>query len=246
MSGNATATAERIAASEFLWRVGIAGEFLLLICAVALTLIFYVLLKPVSRDLALLATLFNLVSIAIEAVSGLDLIATLFPLANADYLNVFDSKQRAALAYLTIRSHADGFGVALIFLGCVCLILGYLIFRSGYLPRIIGVLMQIAGLCYLTNSFALILSRPSRTGSSPRFCSLRWSGTRRSACGFSRKASTSSNGRHVRSSVRCPICEVRLDTSGRQPFRWRPSSRSGLRSRHRRRRKPWAMPLAST
>jgi hypothetical protein len=156
--GDATATAGRIMASEFLWRVGIAGELFLLICAVALTLIFYVLLRPVSRDLALLAAFFNLVSIAIEAVSGLDLLATLFPLAHADYLKVFDSKQRDVLAYLSIRSHAYGFGVALIFFGCVCLILGYLILRSGYLPKVVGVLMLIAGLCYLTDSFALILS----------------------------------------------------------------------------------------
>lgn len=160
VSRDAAATADRIMASEFLWRVGIAGELFLLICAVALTMIFYVLLRPVSRDLALLAAFFNVVSIAIEAVAGLDLLATLFPLANADYLKAFDSKQLDALAYLSIRSHAYGFGVALIFFGCVCLILGYLIFRSGYLPRVVGVLMQVAGLCYLADSFALVLSPP--------------------------------------------------------------------------------------
>jgi len=158
VSGDATATAEKIRSSEFLWRVGIAGELFLLICAVALTLIFYVLLRPVSRDLALLAVFFNLVSIAVEADSALHLLATLFPLGNANYLKVLDPKQLHAMAYLSIRSHENGFGVALIFFGCVCLVDGYLIFRSGYLPRVIGVLMQIAGLCYLTNSFALILS----------------------------------------------------------------------------------------
>jgi Domain of unknown function (DUF4386) len=158
VSGDATATAEKIRSSEFLWRVGIAGELFLLICAAALTLIFYVLLRPVSRDLALLAMVFNLVSIAVEADSALHLLATLFPLGNANYLKVLDPNQLHAMAYLSIRSHENGFGVSLIFFGCVCLVDGYLIFRSGYLPRVIGVLMQIAGLCYLTNSFALILS----------------------------------------------------------------------------------------
>ena len=158
VSGDATATAERIRASEFLWRVGIAGELLLLICAVALTLIFYVLLRPVSRNLALLAAFFNLVSIALEAAASLHLMATLFSLANSNYLRVLDPKQLDALAYLSIKSHEYGFGVSLIFFGCVCLVLGYLIFRSGYLPKVIGVLMQIAGLSYLANSFALILS----------------------------------------------------------------------------------------
>jgi len=61
-------------------------------------------------------------------------------------------------AYLSIKSWENGFGVSLIFFGCACLVLGYLIFRSGYLPKVLGVLMQIAGLSYLTNSFALILS----------------------------------------------------------------------------------------
>jgi Domain of unknown function (DUF4386) len=158
VSGDATATAERIRASEFLWRVSIAGEFFLLICAVALALIFYVLLRPVSRDLALLAAFFNLISIALEAAASLHLLATLFPLANANYLKVLDPKQLDALAYLSTRSHEYGFGVSLIFFGCVCLVLGYLIFRSGYLPKVLGVLMQIAGLSYLMNSFALILS----------------------------------------------------------------------------------------
>lgn len=158
VSGDATATAERIRALEFLWRVGIAGELFLLICAVALTLIFYVLLRPVSRNLALLAVFFNLVSIALEGAASLHLMETLFPLGNANLLKVFDPKQLDALAYLSIRSHEYGFGVSLIFFGCVCLVVGYLIYRSGYLPKTVGVLMQIAGLSYLTNSFALILS----------------------------------------------------------------------------------------
>jgi hypothetical protein len=59
--------------------------------------------------------------------------------------------------YLSIKLHDIGFGVGLIFFGFTCLVNGYLIFRSGYLPRIIGVLMQVAGLCYLTNSFILLL-----------------------------------------------------------------------------------------
>ncbi len=62
------------------------------------------------------------------------------------------------MASLSLKLHSHGFGVSLIFFGWVCLVWGYLIFRSGYLPKVIGVLMQIAGLCYLTNSFALLLA----------------------------------------------------------------------------------------
>jgi hypothetical protein len=158
--GNATATFERIVASESLWRIGVAGELVLLVCAVPLALILYVLLRPVDRNLALLAILFNLVTIAIEAVAGLHLVATLFPLAHADYLKALDPQLLHALAYFSTRSHGHGFGIALVFFGVECVILGYLIFKSSYLPKVIGVLMQIAGLCYLTNSFAHILSPP--------------------------------------------------------------------------------------
>ena len=138
--------------------LGIAGNLLHLACAVALTWILYVLLRPVSRDLALLAAFFELVSIGVEAVSKLFLVEALFPLRNAEYLQVFAPEQLHALAYLPTRLHAFGFGVSLIFFGCACVVLGYLIFRSGFLPKLVGVLMQIAGLCYLTNSFALILA----------------------------------------------------------------------------------------
>jgi hypothetical protein len=158
VSGDATATAANIRLLESLWRFGVAAEFVLLISAVTLALILFVLLRPVSRDLALLAVFFNLVSLAVEAVAALNLAAALFPLGNAGYLTAFQQEQLYAMASLSIKAHGYGFGVALIFFGCECLILGYLIFRSGYLPKAVGVLMQIAGLCYLTNSFALLLA----------------------------------------------------------------------------------------
>ena len=158
VSGDATATAANIRSLESLWRFGIAAEIFLLICAVGLALIFFVLLRPVSRDLALLAAFFNLVSLAVEAATTLNLVAALFPLGNAGYLTAFQPEQLYAMASLSVKSFSYGFGVSLIFFGCVCLVLGYLIFRSGYLPKALGVLMQIAGLSYLTNSFALLLA----------------------------------------------------------------------------------------
>ena len=157
--GDARATAEKILSSELLLRGSIAADrFRLLTATVVLAAIFYVLLRPVSRDLALLALLFNLVAITVGAVNKLNLLQTLSLLANTDYLRVLDPEQLHALAYLSTQLEGYGFGVSLIFFGCKCLILGYLIFRSGYLPKVVGVLMEIAGLCYLTNSFALIVS----------------------------------------------------------------------------------------
>ena len=85
VSGDVTATANHIAASESLWRISIAGELILLVCSVALTLILYVLLRPVNKHLALLAVFFNIIEFPIEAISKLCLFAALFLSGNADY-----------------------------------------------------------------------------------------------------------------------------------------------------------------
>ncbi len=156
--GNATATAANLRSMEWLWRLGVAGEVVLLACATALALILYVLLRPVSRDLALATVFFNLVSIAIEGVAAVSLAAALLPMTSAAYVNAFTPEQLNVMAMLSVRSHTLGFGIALIFFGLECVILGYLISRSRYMPRSIGVLMQIAGVCYVINSFALLLS----------------------------------------------------------------------------------------
>ena len=158
VSGNPAATAANVLAHESLWRLHIAAELVLLLAATALLMILFVLLRPVSKELALLAVLFNLVSIGVEAASAMYLIEALFPLGKAEYLAAFTPQQLYAMATLSLRSHAYGFGVSLIFFGCFCVVVGYLIFKSGYLPRFVGVLMQVAGVCYLINSFALIVS----------------------------------------------------------------------------------------
>ena len=158
VSGDVTATANNIAASESLWRVQIAADLILLVCAVALTLILYVLLRPVNKNLALLAVFFNIVEIPVEAASKLCLFAALFLSGNADYLKAFEPHQRGALVEISLKLHDYGFAIDLVFFGFACLIYGYLLFRSGYFPRTLGVLMAIAGLSYLTNSFALILA----------------------------------------------------------------------------------------
>lgn len=157
--GDAGATAQRILESEFLWRLGVTGQIILLICAVALTFIWYVLLRPVNKNLTLLALFFALVSIALESVGALHLNDVLSPLLSGALKGV-DVQQLHALAYLSVVAHANTFGLALIFFGVQCLIVGFLIRRSGFFPKVIGTMMQIAGLCYLINSFSLILYPP--------------------------------------------------------------------------------------
>ena len=158
VSGDVTATANNIIAHQLLWRMSMAGDLLMHVCDVGLVLVFYILLKPVNKYLALLAVLFNLIQTAVLVANKLNLLMPLFLLGNSDYLKSFEPKQLYTLTYLSIRSHGYGFGFGLIYFGFECVVLGYLIIRSTYLPKLIGVLMQIAGMCYLVNSFTLILS----------------------------------------------------------------------------------------
>jgi hypothetical protein len=118
VSGDATATANAIAASEPLWRAGIAGDLLMHVLDLPMILL----------------------------------------LGNAAGLDVFSPAQLHALSCLAIKAHGYGFGVGLIFFGFACLCRGYLIFRSGHFPRILGALMALAGLSYLGNSLALLLA----------------------------------------------------------------------------------------
>ena len=158
VSGDAVATVSNIVSSQLLWRVAIACDLSMHVCDVPLTLILYILLKPVNKNLALLAMLFVLIQTAVLVATKLNLFTPLFLTGNADYLKVFEPNQLQALSYISIKSDGYGFGVGLIFFGVACIIRGYLIIRSGYLPRFIGILMQIAGICYLINSFALTVA----------------------------------------------------------------------------------------
>jgi hypothetical protein len=160
VADDAAATAANMQSSEWLWRFGIASELVLLIAAIPLSVIFYILLRPVSRDLALLAVFFDLVSLAVEAAAALGLAAALFPLGPGQYLRAFQPEQLHAMTRLAIRWHAHGFTVALIFFGCFCVVVGYLILKSGYFPKLLGAGMQIVGVCYLTHGFALIMAPP--------------------------------------------------------------------------------------
>lgn len=158
VSGNAAATASNIMASQPLWRAGIAGDILVHVFDIPLMLILYLILKPASKNLALLAVLFNLIQTAVLVANKFNLLMPLFSLGNADYLNSFAPDQLHALTQVFVRVHGYGFGIGLIFFGFACLVYGILIFKSGYLPGILGIFMQIAGLSYLTNSFALLLA----------------------------------------------------------------------------------------
>jgi len=157
-AGDAATTAHNIMASPRLWHLSVAGDLIVVLCAVPLLWIEYLLLRPVSKQLVLLAVLFNLVSLAVEAISKVFLLVVMPALGSADYARGFDPQQLQILANLALRSHDIAFNIALIFFGFTCLVNGYLIFRSGYLPKFVGLLMQLAGLSYLIACFAALFA----------------------------------------------------------------------------------------
>jgi len=140
--GDAAATVARITAAPDLWRLGVAANLAVPLIAVVQLWLEYLLLRPAGRNLALLFVLLNVASLAVEAVSKVFELLVL-PLAAGE------SGDAQALAVMALLGHDMAFNVALMFFGAACLVSGGLIFRSGYLPRPVGLLMQVAGASYL-------------------------------------------------------------------------------------------------
>ncbi len=151
------ATATNISAHETLYRLGLAADLIMLVYYLAVTLLFYDLFKPVGKSLSLLAAFFSLVGIAVLAVNSLNLLSPLVFLGGAQYLSAFETNQLQALALASLRMHARGYVLSGVFFGIYMLLLGHLIFRSGFLPRMLGALMAVGGVSFLINSFAIFL-----------------------------------------------------------------------------------------
>ncbi|HEY0781325.1 MAG TPA: DUF4386 domain-containing protein [Thermoanaerobaculia bacterium] len=156
--GDPAATAANLQHSELLFRIGLAGEMLTCACDVALALILYVLLRPVSRNVALLSAFFRLTYVAIYGVSKLFEIAALVLLTPTPTLKALEPTQLQALAYAALRLHGLGYGASLLFFGFCCMVFGHLIHRSGYMPRLLGLLLVAAGWSYVAFSLAQILA----------------------------------------------------------------------------------------
>jgi hypothetical protein len=123
-------------ASPVLWHLSVAGDLIVALCAVPLLWTEYLLLRPVNKELVLLAVLFNLVSLAVEAISKLFLLVVMPTLGNGDDLKAFDPQQLQILANLALKSHDIAFNIALIFFGCTCLVNGYLILNRAICPNL--------------------------------------------------------------------------------------------------------------
>lgn len=155
--GDAAATASNIMASQMLFRLGIVGTLFTFTANIFLALALYQLLKVVNRNMASLMVILLLVGVPIAMLNELSQLAVLRLLSGAGYLKAYPVDQLQALAYLLLVLHDQGLLIAHIFFGLWLLPMGYLVFTSRFIPKIVGVLLVIAGLGYVVQSFAAFL-----------------------------------------------------------------------------------------
>jgi hypothetical protein len=162
--GDAATTANNIMANEGLFRIGICSFIIVIICDVVVAWALYVLLKPVHKSLSLLTAWFRLVYATIFGIALASYFSVLLLLSGADYLTVFETGQLHAQVMLFLNAFSYGWDIGYVFFGLHLLFLGYLVFKSVhilfksvYIPRILGVLLIVAGLGYLIDSFGKFL-----------------------------------------------------------------------------------------
>ncbi|MGA8268969.1 MAG: DUF4386 domain-containing protein [Candidatus Acidiferrales bacterium] len=150
VDGDAAATATNILAHRGLFQLGFAVYLIEMACQIAMTALFYDLLKPAGRSVSLVAAFLGFAGCVIKTFSRVFFISALSILGGAHYLSVFSAEQLKALALLFLNVNDHGAAMALVFFGFYALLTGYLIIRSTFLPRILGVLSVIAGLGWLS------------------------------------------------------------------------------------------------
>ena len=157
VSADAAATAANIRNFDFLYRLGFAAFLIESLCDITLVLILYALLKPVSKELSLLAAFFGLIGTALFAFAELFYFAPPLILGRA-YLNTFTPDQLNSLALLSLKFYGYAGMIFTAYYGMSWIVRAYLIFRSGYLPKLLGVLMAIGGIGFVVRNFLLILA----------------------------------------------------------------------------------------
>lgn len=141
--GDAATTARNIMASEWQFRIGIVGDLVSAVFFLLAAWALYALFKSVNKDLALLFLLLNLGGVAVYSINLLNQFAAVLLLSGTDYLKVFQVDQLQALAMFFLNLHKNGYWIAQIFFGAWLFPLGYLVYKSGFLPKILGIVMMI-------------------------------------------------------------------------------------------------------
>ena len=156
--GDATATADNIMASPGLFRTGIFVFLIVAILDVVVAWALYILLKPVNKSLSLLAAWLRVVYAAIFVSALSQPLIVLQLLNGSEYLKAFETNQLHVQVLLSLNAFIDEWNMGLVIFGLHLLVLGYLAFKSGYIPKILGILVIIAGLGYLIDNLGKLLS----------------------------------------------------------------------------------------
>jgi len=164
VSGDAGTTASNITTSQGLFSMCSGVELVILLSEMALSVLLYALLKPVNKTLSLVAAVSRLAMTTIHGVNLLNHFIVLLLLGGAGYLTVFQPNQLQALVTLFLDSYSYGYTIGIVFFTLHTFTLAYLIFKSGYFPKILGVLFMIAAFGYLIDSFSHVLIANYKTG----------------------------------------------------------------------------------
>src|ERR687883_1833127 len=151
--GNVAATAENIVASESLFRAGFASDLVVFVIEVGLAAVLFVLFRPVSPILALVMSFARLAMVTILGLNLLNMLTALQLLTSAEYAAAFEKGQLQAMAFVFLNAQSSGYALGMVFFGLHLGVLGYLVYQSGFLPRILGILMVVSALGYLADSF---------------------------------------------------------------------------------------------
>ena len=151
-------TAHRLASSVGIFRASFAAYLIEATCDITLNVLLYALLRPVSRNLALLAVCFGLMGTAIFAAGEMLYFAAALPAVDADVARVISPETKEALTYLCLTIYGYGFGIFAMFYGTAAVMRGYLILRSGYLPRALGAIVILGGASFIAKNFLIVLA----------------------------------------------------------------------------------------
>ena len=163
VANDAAATVENVKSLDIIFRLGFAGYLVEACCDITLALIFYVLLKPVNRYVSLLAAFFGLMGTATFAAAELFYFVPTILLRGGGYLKSFPSDQLNSFVLLSFKLFGLGAVIFTVFYGMGWVLRGYLMFQSGYLPKLLGILMS-AGLAFIASNFAVVLAPGIRSG----------------------------------------------------------------------------------
>ncbi len=155
--GDAITTANNIQTSEWLFRIGFVSDVLAGVLFLLAAWALYVLLKPVDKNIALLFLLLNLGGVAVQCLNMLNLYSVVSFLSGADYLKIFQAEQLPAFAMFFLYLYKNGFMIAQFFYGAWLFPLGYLVFKSGFLPKLLGIVLMIECFGWLLYPFQFFL-----------------------------------------------------------------------------------------